>query len=259
MNIHKDLLENILLNLNYQEIINLCENIKYINDYCKEHNILNKRRTWGFPRKSKRCEVHDVSYLVEKIPDVKLPKKFYEDHDEYIIKKSLNLLLNLIYKNNLNLIFGDVIYAPGIEHYNCLYIFNGREIIQLDYEFHDYGHLPVEFTIIHNDVPIKYWCIDELENSIIWLDIRNLKDHCINNIKEQNQMISTTFIYNNIIYTIIFSSLDGYEHEHLERFSKILHDENFLLLEYDDTYNILNGVESKNTLFFNYDMYEFRK
>ena len=81
MSIHKDLWENVLLNLNYREIIYLCANIKEIDDYCKEQNILNKRKIQGFPRVSERCKTHDAN-------------KFFNEIHNLNIDENLNQLLN---------------------------------------------------------------------------------------------------------------------------------------------------------------------
>ena len=50
INLLPELLEKILMNLSFIEIIDLCSKIVEIGIFCKQHNIIEKRKFLGFPR-----------------------------------------------------------------------------------------------------------------------------------------------------------------------------------------------------------------
>jgi len=111
----------------------------------------------SYPRKSGHCSSFDVSnydYIKDlKSKDVDLEVFWSEDVDYHnIFKQTLALL------SDKNLIKGDLILFLGDSYRNNgIAIYDGVNIIKLNYDYDDYGALPKCFTVITNDVPVDYW------------------------------------------------------------------------------------------------------
>lgn len=307
-NLPEDLWEEILLNLNYDEILSLCITKSEIENYCENNNILEKRKLKGYPRLSGHCAAHDVSHFSELIPEFN--NLFADDFnrsnpngqimaradaidqldptdetDGPKLIKILDQTLKLLYEHKTELVYGDLICFGGLHNYrnNGMYIFNGYKIIHLD-DLDEYGSLPQEFTVITNNVPILYWVhenkIDENHlaitiqrgvdhNATIWLDISEIKDQCLANIKTEADIVSTNFICNDKIYTIFLTpDPDAEEYDddprdanlnNKEKFIKYLTNENILPLEYSDVFDLLGDDEvPENCVFFNLRLYYFK-
>lgn len=110
----------------------------------------------SYPRKTGHFSSFDVSNL-KYIKDLKrkgVEFEVFESDDadyEEIFAKTLKLL------GDKNLAKGDLIFFCGDGYKNDgIAIYDGEKIIQLDYEYDDYGCLPKYFTVITNGVPVDY-------------------------------------------------------------------------------------------------------
>lgn len=281
-----ELWEGILMDLNYNKIEILCSKYLQIDDYCKNNDIIEKIKYKNYPRFSGHCGAHDVSSFSNLIPElneIDINKlDITEQDDLFQLNEILDKTLKLLYEKNTELIYGDLVCFNGLnDFYNKgIFIFNGCKIIPLD-DIAEYKALPKEFIILNNDVPINYWShqieiTDSREvvtkfrgikhNSIVWLNIENLKNQCINNIKIDGDIISTSFIHNktyNIYYSsgeVYFSDNGHYAEllDHEKIFRNILVTENILILEYFDFFGLL-PEKQENALFFNKELYDQSK
>lgn len=265
-NLPQDVWENVLMNLPPIKIIEHCNEFPEVDKYCKLHNIIEKRKMKGFPRPSGHCAAFDAStesqnYDLDYLKGNKLAV-------------ALNKILIKLYKNNANLVFGDLICTTGFGGYrnDGIYIFDGIKIIELDREIDDYGALPSIFTIITTGAPVEYWCRDDYRggsdhiikwsgnesqgiahNSYVWLNLVDIRDQCINNValeSEENKVI-TTFKYDDIVYTLYLISCTAYgdiRKTNINFFKKILTKIEILLLEYEEDYD----EKTNNILFYNH-------
>lgn len=269
-NITHDLWENILMNFNPIELEQLCDGDIKMDDYCKTNNIIEKRKMKGFPRKSGYCADHDVSCYVDDIPDLK--KIYGYEYNE--VRNMLSTLLDLLYQNNVNLVFGDLIFTKGLNAHNNdgTYIFDGREIIGLDFSISDFGELPSKFMVIINGVPIDYWVtkhkINESSgqfkfgrilikkgielNYNVWLNLtNNIREECINNIRvDKNGILMTSFTHNSniyFIYTLVVLPDQEKFYKHI--FKEVL-EKDIISLSCKDLYDLLpQDDDNKNKLF----------
>lgn len=265
INLPQDVWEHILMNKPLITIIEQCYEYPEVDKYCKLHNIIEKRKMQGFPRKSGHCAAFDAStesqnYDLDYLEGNKL-------------ENALNNILMALYKNRANLVFGDLICTTGFGDYRNtgIYIFDGIHIIELDREVDDYGALPSMFTIIKNGVPVDYWCRDDFRsskhvvkwsgnsdqgiahNSYVWLNLVGIRDQCINNMISETKIlingisrqIITTFKYDDTVYTIKFFDYESGESDEGDKGNEnykdsviktLINTEN-LSLEYDDDYD----------------------
>lgn len=235
----KEILSEILLFLRYKEIKCFRSAHPLFAKFCKDENIIEKLKMKGFPRSTGHCESHDVykfagnyncndnsDYSDDDNNDV-LPSLYdllLSSSNNYNMKQFdyvQNLVLDELYGNNIDLIRGDLILFDK-KHIanNGVYIFDGLNIIDLDYKVEDYGFLPEEFVVINNNVPINYWenitKITSVELVTVKLGIRYcnkfwfnhlpVQDQCLNNLRyigtDSRYIILTNFTYNNKNYVI---------------------------------------------------------
>lgn len=201
----KEIWIKILLDLNCKDIDDIINNSIQIKNLIIEENIKEKIKMRGFPRSNGHCVAIDVSkfiYEFDHLSDQNLQR-------EQLLKESFDYVLDELYKSNYNLIRGDLICFEGLNSYrnNGVHIFDGCKIVDLLYDIDDYGSLPEEFTVINNEVPIKYWeytddnrGIDH--NNLVWFNHISVQQECINNITDIDDELFTTFKYNNKIYKI---------------------------------------------------------
>lgn len=181
----------------------------------------------SFPRESGHCFSFDVSEY-QYIKDLKKegikfdyfdsnPTIDYDfrshgvDYDD-IFKKTLVLL------SDKNLVKGDLILFCGTKLYRNagIAIYDGVNIIKLDYEYNQYGTLPKCFTVISNDVPVDYW-VDYPHkkgisyNSIVWFDHFVIKQRCIEGIKIEDGRVTINFEFQDKSYIIY--DLTDYQYE----------------------------------------------
>jgi hypothetical protein len=170
--------------------------------------------TDSFPRKTGKCAVHAIpENIVAKIPE-----------NEEINEQTLDVALNYLKQINANLVNGDLICFLCFSGYrnDGIAIYDGTNIINLNYDIDDYGCLPKKFQIITDGVPINYWhTIEDINtdmhdyishNSIVWLDITqtvpntkiNIRDYILMSIQyeqiNQRYCIATSFGKYKIIF-----------------------------------------------------------
>lgn len=203
---------NIILELPCHTIPNICE-VKQLDELCNKHNLFNRKKFSGFPRKQGYCSTLDISKLIEL--NVEQFNNLLLESLDYLDGQSPfhDVLEDLI--NKLDLVRGDLLYFSIVDT-DHFYIFDGCNLTLLDYELDESGVLPSEFTIINNGVPVDYWHSSDKNigvpmNDYVWFDPSSVRDQLINNIKldEKDNMIFTIFTFCNIEYGIIFQS--GYE------------------------------------------------
>lgn len=190
-----ELLELILLELNYQDIVNL----QYFDEFIKKYNILEKRKMKGFPRSSGWCEEH----WINKTDPINISEENYPSENDLVVT------LEFLQDNNTDLVRGDVIYYESQSscYHNSHAFFDGEKLVELS-DVGEFGGLPKLFHVIENNVPIKYWdnCIN---SQMVYFDYTLVKQQCLNNIKYDELEkdlygIFTTFTYNNKEYKIVW-------------------------------------------------------
>jgi len=245
LNIFPDeVLELILLELPYKDILKICGIVPYINNLCNKSNILEKRKMKGYPRIDGHCKSYDVLHLID--------STLYKSTFLSGYKIDLDNILNDILDKLDDIVRGDLLCCYGLNvHNEGVCIFDGSKFINLDINVDCYGNLPSQFLI--NDTSPYYWKpisknvkrgLDEVikigieNNYYCWLDTHHhdllkylIYDNKINKFK-------TNFKSNNINYTIIFyfSDLFDYSSEELDEYRndvEVILSKTKLLLEYD--------------------------
>ena len=166
-------------------------------------------------RSASHCYTHYVDFKTE---------------DENILNEAEANEVLIIFKNsNIDLRRGDLISTQSKHGYRNegIAIYDGVNIVNLCYDFDDYGCVPQQFKVIQ-EFPINYWKDDYKildvtkrgidHNSIVWFDHNIVKDQCINNvtyriINDGKYGAVTEFNYNNKVYYIVLDhdGEDGYE------------------------------------------------
>jgi len=259
-----ELLIIILLELPCKKIIELSNAFKKIHNLCDKYNLIEKRKYKGFPRKTGHSMAWNVTNWFVRIHNMEgenFKFRIYQLKENF--GRHLEIILDEMNNRNHDLVRGDLICTKGIN--DCdnseVYIFDGCSIISLDYTFDDYGHLPLEFKIINNNVPINYWLKHNQTYGmnhnnryvIMWFDHKDVKQQLLDNIdfvwtsKYIRKDICTSFITNDIKYMIIYEYFgmsvgnmlrkDKPDTEGLiEDFKQIILNEDILRLELDDNY-----------------------
>jgi hypothetical protein len=247
----------ILLLLPCYKIIDLCE-IKQFKELCDKNNLIERRKLYGFPRKTGHCLTHDVSELIS--CDYEDLNHLFYDAEEGSQAYLKEILIELIDDLDHNLIRGDLIYYEEIDSEYIKYIFDGCNIIMLDYDFDEEGHIPNEFSVIINDIPTDYWVSSEEHqgfpfNNYIWFDHSIVRYQLIDNAKidKKNNMIFTKFTYNNKEHTIVFNNNNhypGYNYS-LKNFIYTLKGKKLLLkyIEIDEIKNLFDVKLSESVLY----------
>lgn len=180
----------------------------------------------NFPRESGHCFSFDVSEY-QYIKDLKKSGVRFEnfvsepivdydfrshevDYDD-IFKRTLALL------SDKNLVKGDLILFCEEKRYRNegVAIYDGENIIKLDYEYDEHGTLPKCFTVITNEAPIVYWVNYPRKkgishNSVVWFDHFSVKQQCIAGAKIENGRVIITFECQGKSYTIYDLTDDQY-------------------------------------------------
>ena len=184
--------------------------------------LLKLRRLAGYPRSSKHCMAHHIPASI-------VMSKFEED-----LLTDQNFQIAIKYLDNINadVVKGDLIIFDAEAGYRNVgkVIYDGQKIINLNCDIDEYGSLPMEFHVIENDIPIKYWEDNYKErfkslhvigidhNTIVWFNHRLVRDECLANIKyglikNDKYGIYTTFIYDGKEYKIIRDYTDDIYHD----------------------------------------------
>lgn len=209
----EEIWREIFLSLRYKEVKSLSMISLQFSKLCKDENIIQKLKMRGFPRKSGCCERHDVHKFVGYYHGDILPSLYdlllVASYDFNIkeFNRLQNLVLDELYNTGVNLVRGDLILYEKNSNNNGVYIFDGLNIIELDYKVKTDGFLPDEFTVINDNVPINYWNVGIKNSQEFWFDHKLVKKQCIDNIKYINMnnidYVFTNFNYNDINYSII--------------------------------------------------------
>lgn len=200
-----DIIENVCMFLPYKYVLAFSTCSTSIHNYINKNDIINKRITFGFPRKSGQCAIHDIIH--QNFMDVKSYNSHKTLYDNIIERfqqkpKMLDALYDVLIAENVNLIKGDMLRYDQKIHY----IFNGRKIIR--------AHtLPKDYTVINNNVPVTYW---KTYTRLIHLNIKHIRKQLIDNVKNDGLIDPkythyTSFIVNDVNYYIIFEDEDHYD------------------------------------------------
>lgn len=118
---------------------------------------------------------------------------------------------------------------------NGVYIFDGLNIIELDYKIQYNGFLPDEFTVINDNVPINYWYRGIKNYHDLWFDHKPVKKQCIDNIKHINidnvDYVLTSFNYNDVNYSLVDYCKNEDVNIKLNKFLILINSNNKLLLD----------------------------
>ena len=115
---------------------------------------------------------------------------------------------------------GDMIQLDWIEYRNDgSYLWDGENVIQLEYDIDDYGSVPNEFSfpefsftyfenrIVHNNlIQLSSELLEESKNNIQFDNLNNIFPNIefyVNNLFCDRGVAYSTFIHNNIYFTII--------------------------------------------------------
>ena len=166
-----------------------------------------------FPRQEQHCFSHHIP------ADVITPAEdtMFEDNE-------LENALKYLRSQNADLRKGDLIlFDAKIGYRNTgVAIFDGERVVDLYSEVDEYGSLPPQLHVIEDGVSINYWGYNGdtdttrgiAHNNIVWFNHLLVRDQCLENLQYHHIRnglygISTTFTYNNIVYTIIFDYTDS--------------------------------------------------
>jgi hypothetical protein len=282
-----DLKGQIFMLLPCKYIIALSVTCKSLYQFINDNDLIKKRKYLGFPRQSGRCGFYDISKIV--ISSTTLYDYDCDDFGEILNDKSneihnplMTYILDKLLESNVDLVRGDIICDGSSSdkfRNDGVCIFNGYKLVTLYQDIDDYGSLPLEFTIINNNVPTKYWrqSFDENgevviggidHNTFYPFDITDdIFDELINNIKDdgytyfgtfctlsntanKNDIIYTYFTLNNKRYYII-SAWDDVDLDRITVFKDILSNNKKIILDFDDMNDIFdwNFKMSDNILF----------
>lgn len=180
----------------------------------------------------------------------------------------------LIQLQNINLLRGDMVVVNFEDDTIIELIFDGVKLINLCYDISEWPCLPKEFKVIQTGLPINYWlkCYnDNLEykeddaekwfnyDAIVWFDHSLVKDQCLANVKLEEGVIDTTFIFNDVKYTIYLDSMEtGNENSEcddsdLHKFKELLLNDNDIVFvssslnfDIDDNFTLFIPREFNN-------------
>lgn len=216
----EETLINIMNNLSCHSLLSLSKISDRLKSIIDKYKLIERAKKKGFPRQTGHCHTHNVK--------------------QYVIKYGLNFagIIEHLDKRNTTLVRGDLIFTKGFDIYrnDGVYIFDGCQIIPLDYTQDDYGALPKEFKVINDGVPIDYWVPTNKErgiehNGVLWFDPSNVRQQLINNVKEEeigeaggkiNYEISSKFIYDKKEYTILYDGDDVFKFLNILKTTDIL-------------------------------------
>lgn len=193
--IPNDVIIQILSLLNYLSIKSFCSSSETLRSYLNKAVKHKQQLTKGFPRPSGKAKIFKIPENIVKLENIK-----YFDHD------SLKNAINELSKLKLNLVRGDIIeLSPQNIFSPYQVIYNGENIVEMEYMTDGEGYLDNEYEIIKNDVPVNYWY--ELGLTSYNFDLSKVMDECLKNISYDPEINRwcTTFTYNFLNYKIIHS------------------------------------------------------
>lgn len=214
----KELWIYIILNIPCKYINNICNISTQFKDLCDQENLFHKQKMKGFPRKSGHFEYHNVTkyegFLYNKYKSL-IKCNFSnifrnsKHKNKTILKDISDSLLDVLYKNNVDLVCGDIINFGDVSED---FLFDGKEITEnkiTDLRNNSYYIIPDDLSPIENNVPIKYWNKRGLLDILFTISITNIKNQLIQNISINSYQIAYTwFILNNCTYVIYHKNLN---------------------------------------------------
>jgi hypothetical protein len=292
-----DLKEQIFMSLPCKYLVALSITCKDLQKFINDKDLINKRKYLGFPRKDGHCAVHSIANIMQNILRIS-DDEFYSLRftSKINLRIVLDSILEELLRNSTDLVRGDIIdNSPIIKcvdliigefmsqeyirekegKYKCF--FDGYKIITTVQNTNDnineylsdhqpYGSIPPEFTVINNDLPIKYWG-HILDNNImirkgfdydtfVWFDVdTEIRNQLLENIKKEKlthlkdhklnskSIVYTHFILNGKTYYIIASEEDRSNID-LDYFRNNLSIKSKLLLEYGDVYSVFSKTDT---------------
>lgn len=200
---------DIILELSCKTIKVVCE-IEQFKLLCEKNNLFERRKVFGFPRKTKHCGWYNIWSLVS---------FGFEEFDDLLTTNPEPLdeiTNNLIYK--LDLVRGDLLYFDDIEEigmnidYNSMYIFDGCSILKLDKINEEVSALPSEFI---TNISLEYWRNTSWDVGLKYLNLNltKFRDQLITNIQFtgkleiDNVTVFSKFVINNLEYGIIYINI----------------------------------------------------
>ncbi len=151
-----------------------------------------------------------------------------EDENQLTDEEAKEILM-ILNDSDIDLRRGDLISTHAEHGYRNqeISIYDGVNIVNLCYDYDDYGCVPEQFKVIQ-EFPINYWKDDWKisdvrkrgidHNNIVWFDHNIVKDQCIKNITHKivndgKYGAITQFTYNDKIYYIVLDEdgEDAYE------------------------------------------------
>lgn len=195
-----ELWSKVITQLDCNTILNIKLTCQYFNKLCNEQNFYLKRKFQGFPRPGGFCLCYDVSEWYNNFLDWRDDNEIDKFPEEELI----------YYQDTIKIIRGDLIYFTGFgrqnrdNHYRDVRIFDGQKLLKFDAN----GTIPKKFTIINNDVPIKYWSRNIPNEMVSWFDHWEVRQQLIDNIDihVSGSIIKTCFNYNGQNYLIKYIS-----------------------------------------------------
>lgn len=105
--------------------------------------------------------------------DLKISDEFLEDNDNEPVV--LKILTEYIEKTNYGLCRGDIVGISGMYRNDFKYVWDGSKLVALSHQLDDYGHIPEDFVVTHNDFTPDWWKDVIDHNGIFHLD-RSIQD-----------------------------------------------------------------------------------
>jgi hypothetical protein len=269
-----DLKEQIFMcpSLPCKYLIALSVTCKDLYQFIKNNDLVNKRKYLGFPRASGHCQVYDINKIVCEyyssydstfhrfyrgdFEDIMRNKDHENDHENDELYYNLNnFILDKLSNSGCELVRGDVLCYGD---YMC--VFDGYKIVLLNYNLDLTMSMPLDFTIINNNVPVKYWDSAVGDCRYLAFDINdNIRNELINNVKDdgdiyfsKNYKLSEYAINLDVVYThfmlydekyhIISYAGDEDIEENMRRFKDILSTHSKIILYYADLDLIFDDI-----------------
>lgn len=210
----KDIWISIIFKLPCKYIYNLNDSNYQFEKLCYEQNIIEKRKSLGFPRKSNHCNSYGVynfkgnvynnnGDIIDFAPLKIVMKNSRRNY--HLVKLILDNTLDILYKNNIDLIKGDLIdFEIGDK---STFIFDGEKIV--DTYFNHISIFPDNIDIINDNIFSSYWSKTKLQNFTFCFNNISVKDQLMNNIvygDDIGKMTETSFISDKKTYKILFSN-----------------------------------------------------
>lgn len=208
----KEIWITIILEIPCKFIPKLYDVTHQFKELCVKENIIEKRKMRGYPRTTGHCESYGVYNYKGNAYDPKgniIYNGFVKvimraiRYDNAHVRLLLDDTLDELYKDNINLVRGDLV---NFEIGNgSIFLFDGEKIIDT-YRGDDTIILD-DFDIINDNIPTGYWRGTGFSCKFFF-NIILIKEQLMNNIVLNDGMIShMLLLLNNRKYTIMMSEI----------------------------------------------------